>query len=250
MSKKVITAGIVVIGDELLSGRTQDSNISYIAKWLEPLGIRVEEARIIKDCESVIVNTVREFSKRFTYIFTTGGIGPTHDDITADAIAKAFNLSIDIREDAVRMLKQRYSDKELNKARLRMARIPKGASLIKNPVSQAPGFQVSNVFTLAGIPSIMRAMLIDVQDRLETGIKLYSIAVMAEGISEGDAALPLSMIEKSYNNVILGSYPNFNSELIGVQFVARGPDSEELKKVKLELEVMVDNLKQTESIRK
>lgn len=250
MSKKVITAGIVVIGDELLSGRTQDSNISYIAKWLEPLGIRVEEARIIKDCESVIVNTVREFSKRFTYIFTTGGIGPTHDDITADAIAKAFNLSIDIREDAVRMLKQRYSDKELNKARLRMARIPKGASLIKNPVSQAPGFQVSNVFTLAGIPSIMRAMLIDVQDRLETGIKLYSIAVMAEGISEGDAALPLSMIEKSYNNVILGSYPNFNSELIGVQFVARGPDSEELKKVKLELEAMVDNLKQTESIKK
>ena len=250
MSKKVITAGIVVIGDELLSGRTQDSNISYIAKWLEPLGIRVEEARIIKDCESIIVNTVREFSKRFTYIFTTGGIGPTHDDITADAIAKAFNLSIDIREDAVRMLKQRYSDKELNKARLRMARIPKGASLIKNPVSQAPGFQVSNVFTLAGIPSIMRAMLIDVQDRLETGIKLYSIAVMAEGISEGDAALPLSMIEKSYNNVILGSYPNFNSELIGVQFVARGPDSEELKKVKLELEAMVDNLKRTESIKK
>ena len=249
MSKKVITAGIVVIGDELLSGRTQDSNISYIAKWLEPLGIRVEEARIIKDCESVIVNTVREFSKRFTYIFTTGGIGPTHDDITADAIAKAFNLSIDIREDAVCMLKQRYSDKELNKARLRMARMPKGASLIKNPVSQAPGFQVSNVFTLAGIPSIMRAMLIDVQDRLETGIKLYSIAVMAEGISEGDAALPLSMIEKSYNNVILGSYPNFNSELIGVQFVARGPDSEELKKVKLELEAMVDNLKQTESIK-
>ncbi|MDG1666113.1 MAG: competence/damage-inducible protein A, partial [Hellea sp.] len=164
MSKKVITAGIVVIGDELLSGRTQDSNISYIAKWLEPLGIRVEEARIIKDCESIIVNTVREFSKRFTYIFTTGGIGPTHDDITADAIAKAFNLSIDIRKDAVCMLKQRYSDKELNKARLRMARIPKGASLIKNPVSQAPGFQVSNVFTLAGIPSIMRAMLIDVQD--------------------------------------------------------------------------------------
>ena len=250
MSKKVITAGIVVIGDELLSGRTQDSNISYIAKWLEPLGIRVEEARIIKDCESIIVNTVREFSKRFTYIFTTGGIGPTHDDITADAIAKAFNLSIDIREDAVRMLKQRYSDKELNKARLRMARIPKGASLIKNPVSQAPGFQVSNVFTLAGIPSIMRAMLIDVQDRLETGIKLYSIAVMAEGISEGDAALPLCMIEKSYNNVILGSYPNFNSELIGVQFVARGPDSEELKKVKLELEAMVDNLNQPESIKK
>jgi molybdenum cofactor synthesis domain-containing protein len=249
MSKKVITAGIVVIGDELLSGRTQDSNISYIAKWLEPLGIRVEEARIIKDCESVIVNTVREFSKRFTYIFTTGGIGPTHDDITADAIAKAFNLSIDIREDAVCMLKQRYSDKELNKARLRMARIPKGASLIKNPVSQAPGFQVSNVFTLAGIPSIMRAMLVDVQDRLETGIKLYSIVVMAKGISEGDAALPLSIIEKSYMNVTLGSYPNFNSELVGVQFVARGTDPEELKRVKLELEGMVSKLKQTNYIK-
>jgi molybdenum cofactor synthesis domain-containing protein len=250
MSKKVITAGIVVIGDELLSGRTKDSNISYIAKWLEPLGIRVEEARIIKDCESIIVNTVREFSKRFTYVFTTGGIGPTHDDITADAIARAFNLPIDIREDAVCMLKERYSDKELNKARLSMARIPKGASLIKNPVSQAPGFQVSNVFILAGIPSIMRAMLIDVQDRLEAGIKLYSIAVMAKGISEGDAALPLSIIEKSYINVTLGSYPNFNSELVGVQFVARGTDPEELKRVKLELEGMVSKLKQTNYIKK
>jgi molybdenum cofactor synthesis domain-containing protein len=249
MSKKVITAGIVVIGDELLSGRTQDTNISYISRWLEPLGIRVEEARIIKDCESIIVNTVREFSKRFTYVFTTGGIGPTHDDITADAIAKAFNLSIDIREDAVCMLKQRYSDKELNKARLRMARIPKGASLIKNPVSQAPGFQVSNVFTLAGIPSIMRAMLIDVQNRLEAGIKLYSITVMAKGISEGDAALPLSIIENSYTNVKLGSYPNFNSELVGVQFVARGTDPEELKRVKLELEDMVSKLKQTNYIK-
>ena len=250
MSKKVITAGIVVIGDELLSGRTQDTNTSYISRWLEPLGIRVEEARIIKDCESIIVNTVREFSKRFTYVFTTGGIGPTHDDITADAIAKAFNLSIDIREDAVCMLKQRYSDKELNKARLKMARIPKGASLIKNPVSQAPGFQVSNVFTLAGIPSIMRAMLIDVQDRLEAGITLYSITVMAKGISEGDAALPLSIIEKSYTNVTLGSYPNFNSELVGVQFVARGTDPEELKRVKLELEGMVSKLKQTNYIKK
>ena len=250
MSKKVITAGIVVIGDELLSGRTQDTNTSYIAKWLEPLGIRVEESRIIKDHESIIINTVREFSKKFTYVFTTGGIGPTHDDITADAIAKAFNLSIDIREDAVCMLKQRYSDKELNKARLRMARIPKGASLIKNPISQAPGFQVNNVFTLAGIPSIMRAMLVDVQDRLETGIKLYSIAVMAKGISEGDAALPLSIIEKSYMNVTLGSYPNFNSELIGVQFVARGPDLEELQKIKLEIECMIGNLRQVNSIKK
>jgi molybdopterin-biosynthesis enzyme MoeA-like protein len=147
------------------------------------------------------------------------------------------------------MLKERYSDKELNKARLRMARIPKGASLIKNPVSQAPGFQVSNVFTLAGIPSIMRAMLVDVQDRLETGIKLYSIVVMAKGISEGDAALPLSIIEKSYMNVTLGSYPNFNSELVGVQFVARGTDPEELKRVKLELEDMVSKLKQTNYIK-
>ena len=159
--------------------------------------------------QSIIVNTVREFSKRFTYVFTTGGIGPTHDDITADAIAKAFNLSIDIREDAVCMLKQRYSDKELNKARLRMARIPKGASLIKNPVSQAPGFQVSNVFTLAGIPSIMRAMLVDVQDRLETGIKLYSIAVMAKGISEGDAALPSIYYRKKLHECNFGQLPQF-----------------------------------------
>ena len=141
------------------------------------------------------------------------------------------------------MLKERYSYTELNQARLKMARVPKGASLIKNPVSQAPGFQVHNVFTLAGIPSIMRAMLIDVQDRLETGKKLHSIVVIAEGISEGDAALPLSIIEKSFDNITLGSYPNFNRELIGVQFVARGPDIEELNKVKLKLEDMITDLK-------
>ena len=161
MTQNTVTAGILLIGDELLSGRTQDTNLGTIARWLEPLGVQVGEARIVADDADVISETVRRFSGRFDYVFTTGGIGPTHDDITADCIAKAFGLGISERDDAIEMLSERYELSELNAARRRMARIPDGASLIKNPVSQAPGFQTKNVFTLAGVPSIMRGMLPD-----------------------------------------------------------------------------------------
>ena len=146
---KIVTAGILLIGDELLSGRTRDTNLSTIAKWLGPLGVQVGEARIIADDSEMITQTVRAFSERFDYVFTTGGIGPTHDDITADCIAAAFGVGISEREDAMAELRTRYKESELNEARRRMARIPDGASLIKNPVSQAPGFQTQNVFTLS-----------------------------------------------------------------------------------------------------
>ena len=242
MSTKNVTAGIILIGDELLSGRTQDTNLSTIARWLEPLGVEVGEARIVADDADIISRTVRAFSERFDYVFTTGGIGPTHDDITADCIAAAFGLGISERADAIKVLRERYELEELNEARRRMARIPDGASLIKNPVSQAPGFQTKNVFTLAGVPSIMRGMLLDIEHRIEGGAKVYSRTVTASGIGEGDAAAPLAKIEKAHEGVSIGSYPFFNAELRGVNFVARGRDEAQLDKVEAALEKLVVTL--------
>lgn len=237
--KKLVTAGIILIGDELLSGRTQDTNLGAIAKFLEPLGVQVKEARIISDHADVISETVKTFSDTFDYVFTTGGIGPTHDDITADCIACAFGLGISEREDALEALRERYDESELNAARRRMARIPDGASLIKNPVSQAPGFQTRNVFTLAGVPSIMRGMLQDIAHRIEGGAEVYSVTVSASGIGEGDAAAPLAEIERAHPGVSIGSYPFFNAELRGVNFVARSTDADLLKRVETELQRLV-----------
>lgn len=235
-------AGIILIGDELLSGRTQDTNLGTIARWLEPLGVQVGEARIVADDAEVIRDTVRAFSGRFDYVFTTGGIGPTHDDITADCIAAAFNLGISERADAIEALRERYELTELNEARRRMARIPDGASLIKNPVSQAPGFQTKNVFTLAGVPSIMKGMLPDIEHRIEGGAKVYSRTVTAAGIGEGDAAAPLAEIEKAHAGVSIGSYPFFNADLRGVNFVARGRDEVVLNEVEAALKRLVEEL--------
>lgn len=242
MTTQTVTAGIILIGDELLSGRTQDTNLSTIARWLEPLGVQVGEARIVADDAETISNTVRGFSDRFDYVFTTGGIGPTHDDITADCIAAAFGLGISERADAIEALRERYELSELNAARRRMARIPDGASLIKNPVSQAPGFQTKNVFTLAGVPSIMKGMLADVEHRIKGGAKVFSRTVIASGIGEGDAAAPLAEIEKSHPGVSIGSYPFFNAELRGVNFVARGQDEAVLDKVEQALQTLVADL--------
>jgi len=239
---KKVAAGILLIGDELLSGRTQDSNLNSIAKWLGPLGVEVGEARIIADDKGVIVKAVREFSERFDYVFTTGGIGPTHDDITADCIAAAFNLGISERKDAMEELLTRYDIAELNEARRRMARIPDGASLIKNPVSQAPGFQTKNVFTLAGVPAIMKGMLADIEPRIKGGAKVYSRTVEAPGIGEGEAAKPLAELERLYHGVNIGSYPYFNAGLHGVNFVARGRDETVLDEVEGKLQDLVSAL--------
>ena len=233
---KIVTAGVILIGDELLSGRTQDTNLATIAKFLEPLGVQVGEARIVSDHAETIIQNVRDFSDRFDYVFTTGGIGPTHDDITADCIASAFDLSISERDDAIAVLRERYSLEELNAARRRMARIPEGASLIKNPVSQAPGFQTRNVFTLAGVPQIMRGMLDDITHRIEGGAKVFQITVSAPDIGEGDAAARLAEIEKAFQGVSIGSYPWFNDDLRGINFVARGRDEAQLEAVRVEIE--------------
>jgi len=239
---KSVKAGVILIGDELLSGRTQDTNLGTIARWLAPLGVNVGEARLIADDADIITQTVKAFSDRFDYVFTTGGIGPTHDDITADCIAAAFGLAISEREDALDMLRERYDEDELNAARRRMARIPDGASLIANPVSQAPGFQTRNVFTLAGVPSIMKSMLLDIEHRIDGGALLLSRTVTAEGIGEGDAAQHLAAIESEHEGVTIGSYPFFNAELRGVSFVARGTDSALLDRVEAKLRDLVKRL--------
>lgn len=239
---KTVKAGVLLIGDELLSGRTQDTNLATIAKFLAPLGVTVGEARILPDDAGVISKTVRDFSDRFDYVFTTGGIGPTHDDITADCIAAAFGLSIGEREDALDALRERYSEDELNAPRRRMARIPDGASLIANPVSQAPGFQTHNVFTLAGVPQIMRGMLADISHRIEGGQTMHQITVECVGIGEGDAAEGLAQIETEHPGVSLGSYPYFNDDLRGVSFVARGPDRDQLNRVEDALNALVATL--------
>ena len=237
-----ITAGVLLIGDELLSGRTQDTNLATIAQFLAPLGVQVREARILPDDADTISAAVREFSDRFSYVFTTGGIGPTHDDITADCIAAAFGLGIAERDDALAMLRQRYVDDELNAARRRMARVPDGASLIDNPVSQAPGFQTRNVFTLAGVPQIMRGMLADITHRIEGGAEVHQVTVTCEGIGEGDAAAGLAGIEAAHPGVSIGSYPFFNDALRGVSFVARSADRELLARVEAELNALVTSL--------
>ncbi len=239
-----VMAGILLIGDELLSGRTQDTNLAEIAKFLGPLGVQVGEARILADDAIIIRDTVKAFSDRFDYVFTTGGIGPTHDDITADCIAAAFGLEISEREDALDELRKRYDESELNAARRRMARIPDGASLIDNPVSQAPGFQTRNVFTLAGVPQIMRGMLADIAHRIEGGGKVFQITISAPDIGEGDAAARLAEIEAAYPGVSIGSYPWFNDELRGINFVARGTDEAALDQVKKDIEALVAELLQ------
>ena len=235
----IVTAGVLLIGDELLSGRTQDTNLATIAKFLAPLGVEVGEARVLPDDRATIVAAVREFSQRFDYVFTTGGIGPTHDDITADCIAEAMGVGIAEREDALAELRQRYSEAELNAARRRMARIPDGASLITNPVSQAPGFQTGNVFTLAGVPQIMRGMLEDIPHRIKGGAKVHQVTVEAEGIGEGDAAARLAEIEAQHPGVSIGSYPWFNDDLRGVNFVARGRDSSAVEAVAEAIKQMI-----------
>lgn len=242
MTNETVTAGVILIGDELLSGRTQDTNLRTIALFLEPMGVQVGQARIISDDADTITETVRTFSERFDYVFTTGGIGPTHDDITADCIAAAFGVGISEREDAMDELRRRYPEAELNAARRRMARIPDGASLIKNPVSQAPGFQTQNVFTLAGVPGIMKGMLEDIGHRIKGGAQVFSRTVPAIGIGEGDAAGPLAEIERDHPGVSIGSYPYFGTDGRGVNFVARSRDDAILERAENALKTLVQTL--------
>jgi molybdenum cofactor synthesis domain-containing protein len=224
---EIITAGILVIGDEILSGRTKDKNIGYIAQYLTDIGIDPREVRIVGDDESAIAEALNALRGRYTYVFTTGGIGPTHDDITADSVAKAFGVEIGYHPQAVALLEAHFvrTGTAANDARMRMARMPVGAELVLNKISAAPGFRIGNVIVMAGIPTIMQAMLDAVAPQLRTGVKMLSDSVRAD-CREGDIGSQLGEIAKAHPEVLIGSYP-FVDEATGVpntSIVVRGRD--------------------------
>jgi molybdenum cofactor synthesis domain-containing protein len=219
------TAAVLVIGDEVLSGRTQDTNTNTIARFLSALGIDLIEARVIGDDVDRIVAVLNELRAAYDYVFTTGGIGPTHDDMTADAVARAFGVALPEHPDALAILQKRYGD-DFNAARRRMARIPQGGSLIANPVTDAPGFQIGNVVVMAGVPKIMTAMLEDVAPRLRTGAVVHSRTLRVTGVGEGSVADILAAAAKANRELGFGSYPFGHGSVgeIGTNLVVRGRD--------------------------
>jgi molybdenum cofactor synthesis domain-containing protein len=242
---EIVTAGLLVIGDEILSGRTKDKNIGYIAEYLTAIGIELKEVRVVADEEAGIVEALNALRSRYSYVFTTGGIGPTHDDITADAVAKAFGVSIDYDPTAVALLRARFGGAELNAARMRMARIPAGGELIHNKVSTAPGFRIGNVFVMAGVPTIMQAMLDYVAPTLKTGAKMLAETVRADA-REGDIGGPLADIAKAHPETMIGSYPFFDEKRgPNTNIVVRSRDPARLAAAKAAVETMLAKVRQT-----
>lgn len=229
MTGKTVTAAVLVIGDEILSGRTKDKNVGFIADYMTALGIDLREVRIVPDMEEEIVSALNALRARYTYVFTTGGIGPTHDDITADSVARAFGVEIHENSQALAMLLERFRPEEMTEARRRMARIPIGASLIVNPVSNAPGFHIGNVFVMAGVPAIMQAMLDNAAPLLETGEKMLSESIDVPGIKEGDYGMGLARIAKEFPGASIGSYPHMTENGFANQVVVRSKDEAVLK---------------------
>lgn len=222
------TAGVLLIGNELLSGRTRDANLPYLAQWLNRRGIEVTEARIVPDVEEMIMAAVNEMRRRHDYVFTTGGIGPTHDDITADCIAKAFGVGIEPHPEAIAVLERHYPPGEFTEARRRMARIPLGATLIDNPVSKAPGFRIENVFVLAGIPAIMQAMLESLDHELVGGAPLESVT-LSVFVPESRVADGLRQLQAEMPDVLFGSYPFYGATRYGTSLVMRARDRARLE---------------------
>jgi molybdenum cofactor synthesis domain-containing protein len=227
---KVVTACALIIGNEVLSGRTKDANLNFMARRLAQLGIKLAEARVIPDVEQVIVDTVNETRARYDYVFTTGGIGPTHDDITCACIAKAFGVPVIRHPEAEALLRSYIPPERLNEARLKMADVPEGSELIKNPVSRAPGFKVGNVFVMAGVPSIMRAMFDSFAPFLVGGEKVQSRAVACY-LPEGTIAQGLSDIQDRHPEVDIGSYPFFHEKKFGCTLIARSANLASLEGV-------------------
>jgi molybdenum cofactor synthesis domain-containing protein len=225
------TAAVLIIGDEILSGRTQDTNLNTIARFLAALGIDLKEARTVGDGMAQIVEALTALRSAHDYVFTTGGIGPTHDDITADAVAEAFGVALPEHPDALAILGKRYGPGEFNAARRRMARIPEGGTLITNPVTDAPGFQIGNVFVMAGVPKIMTAMLEDVAPRLRKGAVVHAVTVRVSGVGEGTVADILTAAAKADRDLSFGSYPFGHGSVgeIGTNLVVRGRDQARLE---------------------
>jgi molybdenum cofactor synthesis domain-containing protein len=240
-----VTAALLVIGDEILSGRTKDKNIGYVADYLTALGIDLLEVRIVADEEDAIVDAINALRHRYTYVFTTGGIGPTHDDITADCVAKAFGVSIDVDPRALAILKERMvtTGIEMNEARLRMCRIPKGADLVLNKVSAAPGMWIGNVIVMAGVPTIMQAMLDEVAPKLKTGVRILSETIRADA-REGDIGTQLGAIAKANPQVTIGSYPFFDPQYgPNTNVVLRARDAQKLAVAKQAVEQMLQRVR-------
>lgn len=227
-SDEIVTAALLVIGDEILSGRTKDENIGYVADYMTAIGIRLQEVRVVPDDEARIVEAVNALRAAYTYVFTTGGIGPTHDDITADSVAKAFGVPIDIDERALALMRQRYEPERLTPARLRMARIPDGADLVDNAVSITPGFMLENVIVMAGVPRIMQVMLDAVTPRLKKGRKMLSKTVRVV-CPEGDVAPGLGSVQEAFQDVQMGSYPFYEKGTLGTHLVLRATGSDRLQ---------------------
>ena len=222
-----VQAAVLIIGDEILSGRTQDTNLRDIAQYFGAHGVDIAEARVVGDVEEEIVVALNHLRARYAYVVTTGGIGPTHDDITADCVAKAFGVELHEHPEVIAMMTQRWGG-EITPARRRMARVPEGGTLVRNPVNGPPGFQIGNVFTLAGVPQIMRGMLEDVGHRLVGAAVVVSRTVRVEGSGEGVIAAPLEAVAKAHPRLSLGSYPFFGPDGYGSSLVIRGRDPAEV----------------------
>ena len=238
--KKEFTAGIIIIGNEILSGRTVDKNTSFIATWLNDRGISVEETRVIPDKEKIIIDTVSEMKRKFAYIFTTGGIGPTHDDITAESISKVFGQKYQYHPEAYKILEKFYKNQDFNDGRKKMAKMPEHAKLIPNPKTFAAGFYVENVFVLPGVPSILQAMIPQLDNIIKTGKKILSSSIDT-GLRESLVAEGLSRLQDKYKNIDIGSYPYFK-EKPGTVLVLRTTEKELLKKCEEEVKKLVLSL--------
>ncbi|MGY9025258.1 MAG: competence/damage-inducible protein A [Candidatus Pelagibacterales bacterium] len=234
-------AALIIIGNEILSGRTKDKNLTYLAEWLNEIGIQLYEVRVIRDDEQEIIECVNLLKNKYDYVFTTGGIGPTHDDITTASIAKAFNVELETNTTALAILKSYYKEGELNEARLKMTLLPQGAELVENPVTKAPGFKMDNVFVMAGIPSIMQGMLEGARKFLQTGSKMASRS-RDIFMPESHVANELSKLQDSYPDVEIGSYPFNKDGRFGTSLVMRSIDSNKLDLCSQDLELMLKKL--------
>jgi molybdenum cofactor synthesis domain-containing protein len=238
---KMVTACVLIIGNEILSGRTQDENLSFLARGLNEAGIRVREARVIPDDPAAIASAVNAARRDFDHVFTTGGIGPTHDDITAQCIADAFGVPLVVHPDAKRLLEAHYPAGHLNEARLRMAMVPEGAVLLPNPISQAPGFRIGNVFVLPGVPRIMQGIFEQLKPRLKGGARVLSRSVSCR-LGEGVLAKDLGALQARWPDLEIGSYPYFRRGDFGVTLVLRGTDRTRLAAAAEELRSLIRDL--------
>jgi|TARA_B100000795_G_scaffold203561_1_gene157178 molybdenum cofactor synthesis domain-containing protein len=237
-----VNAAILIIGNEILSGRTQDTNTSSIALWLNSIGVKVNEVRVIPDIEHTIIETVNHLRKVNDYVFTTGGIGPTHDDITAQSISKAFNLEYEIHKEAFKILETYYKVGEFNEGRQKMVWMPRNAKLILNPSSGAPGFNVENVFCLPGVPSILKSMLGGLKDKIVGGDPILSHTISLKTV-ESEIANSLTNVQDNNKDVEIGSYPFFQAGKLGVSIVIRSEDQLKIDKCSLEILKFVNQKK-------